>query len=99
MTDESKEVAARIGNFYLRKNNGDYAASQKEIEQLRISKVEVTVDGNCVIITTARPGLVIGRRGQNIDALTDALRMKVRIVEEADPLDSYLIPQPPEEMY
>lgn len=89
--EEVKEAARNIGFFYLDKNQHDYAATEKEITDLRISKIEVTEKG--IEITTARPGLLIGRRGMNIDALSKFLKTKLRIIEEVDPLCSYLIPR------
>jgi ribosomal protein S3 len=63
-----------------------------------ISKRKIEVDDilpNSVSITTARPGLLIGKRGINIDALTHYLGTKVKIIEEKDPLSSWLIPYRP----
>lgn len=87
---EIREVAGKIGQFYFQKNSGDYAATAREITDLQISKIEVTEKD--VSITTARPGRLIGRRGRDIDALTEFLQTKIRIIEEIDPLISWLIP-------
>lgn len=89
-----KIVASKIGAFYLQKHNMDYDKTAAAIECLRISKVEVA--GNAVSITTARPGILIGPRGKNVDALTAYLGMEVKIIEDRDPLLEYLIPEPPE---
>jgi hypothetical protein len=93
-TPEIREVAALIGQFYLRKHEGDYVAAEKAIVDLRIS--DLTVEGDKVTIVTARPGMLIGRRGTNIDELTAFLNKKVHIIEDVDPLIEYLIPQPEE---
>jgi predicted RNA-binding protein Jag len=90
LPEEVKDVAQRIGQFYLRKNDGDYKATQEEILKLRISKLEITDKG--VAITTERPGILIGKRGTNIDALSSFLAMEVRIIEDRDPLITYLLP-------
>lgn len=89
-SEEAKDAARKIGLFYLKKNNNDYEATEQEINKLRITKVDVT--DNKVIIITERPGLLIGKRGENIDKLTDALGMEIHIIEEFDPLSAYLIP-------
>ncbi len=91
------EAAMKIGVFYLQKNNGDYKKTEEEISKLQISKIEVddTLPNSVVIsITTARPGMLIGRRGQNIDELTQYMGTKIKILEEKDPLSSWLIPSP-----
>ena len=87
---EVKTVALAIGQFYLQKNKGDYNATAKEITDIHISKIEVTNKG--ISITTACPGRLIGSRGLNIDALSKFLKKDIHIVEEMDPLISYLIP-------
>ena len=90
LSEEVKEAAAAIGAFYLQKNNGDYIATEKEITAMRISKIEVIK--KAIHITVARPGLLIGKRGTNIDALETFLDTKIHIIEELDPLYNYLIP-------
>lgn len=90
LTPEIREMAALIGQFYLRKHNNDYIAAEKAIVDLRIS--DLRVEGDKVIIVTARPGLLIGRRGQNIDELTAFLNKKIHIIEDMDPLLEWLIP-------
>lgn len=95
-TPEIREMAALIGQFYLRKHNNDYIATEKAIVDLRIS--DLRVEGDKVIIVTARPGLLIGRRGQNIDELTAFLNKKIHIIEEVDPLLAWLVPHPDEPM-
>ena len=89
---EVREVAQMIGTFYLSKNNGDYEAAEKEIDRLRIAKIEVA-DG-VVFILSARPGILIGKRGENIGALQEHLGKKIKIFEEKDSLRDYLITYP-----
>src|SRR3989338_2860244 len=47
----------------------------------RISDVtiEYTPVGEKIIVSTSKPGLVIGRRGEKIDELTDVLRNKFKL--------------------
>lgn len=92
LSEEVKDVASRIGQFYLEKNHGDYKAAEKEITDLRIS--EITVVNNIASITTARPGLLIGKKGTNIDALNKYLQAEIRIIEDKVPLCYFLIPYP-----
>ena len=90
LPNKVKEAAASIGQFYLKKNNQDYQKTETEILNLHISKIEVNEDN--VTITTARPGLLIGSKGTNIGNLEKYLNTKIKILEEKDPLNSYLIP-------
>lgn len=92
LSEQDKEAARKIGEFYLQKNNRDFKATEKEIMDLRISKVRA-LENKTIEITTERPGLLIGRRGTNIDALTKFLDVHVKIIEERDPITYYLIPQ------
>lgn len=95
LPDKVREVASRIGAFYLQKNSGDYKATELEIMKLRISKIDVDdrlPHSVSIAITTARPGLLIGKRGQNIDALTSFLGTNVKVIEDRDPLSAWLIP-------
>lgn len=95
LPEKVREMASNIGQYYLKKNSGDYVSTEREIMSLQISKIEVddTLPNLVeVSITTARPGLLIGKRGINIDALTHYLGTKVKIIEEKDPLSSWLLP-------
>ena len=91
---EVQNIACKIGYYYLQKHNGHYAKTEKEITDTRFIKIDVTTD-NSVSITVGRPGLLIGKKGTNIDALSKYLGKEVKIIEEMDDLHAYLIPQPP----
>jgi len=93
--DKVKEAARNIGAFYLQKNHGDFKAAELEILKLQISSISVDdklPNSVSIAITTGRPGLLIGKRGENIDALTKFLGTQVKVIEDRDPLSSYLIP-------
>jgi len=94
LSEEVKDIASKIGHYYLQKLNGDYALAEKEITDTRFTKIEVTTD-NTLSITAGRPGLLIGKKGTNIDALSKYLRMEIKIIEEMDDLHVWLIPEPP----
>src|SRR3989338_2659812 len=74
---------------------------KEELGKGRISNVsiEYTPIGEKIIITTSKPGLVIGRRGEKVDSLTRALKKKfkldnphIEIREIKEPrLDAHLI--------
>jgi len=85
------EVARRIGLFYLQKNSQDYAKTEKELTDLRISKIEVDVKN--VTVYVSHVGLFIGRRGENIDKLSKFLKLEVKIVEDRDSIYDALIPR------
>ena len=67
ITTEVKNIGYDIGEYYLSKNDNDYRKTEKEIESIKISGI--TVNGKEVHIYTSRPGLLIGPKGKNIDAL------------------------------
>ena len=85
------EVARRIGLFYLQKNSQDYAKTEKELTDLRISKIEVDVKN--VTVYVSHVGLFIGRRGENIGKLSKFLKLEVKIVEDRDSIYDALIPR------
>lgn len=91
ISEQVQEIARQIGKFYLTKNNGDYKKASDEILKLQITKLEVLDDGR-VCITTNRPGLLIGKRGENIDNVCRHLGMKIHVIEEMDHIYNYLIP-------
>lgn len=93
LCQKSIEAAANIGQFYLRKNNGDYEKTADEIMRLCITDVSVAED--VVTVTTKRPGLLIGMRGERVGQLEDFLNQKIKIVETEGSAVDYLIPEPP----
>lgn len=97
LSEEVKDVAEKIGLFYLKKNNGNFSAAEDEIINLQI--VEIEVNESEIIITASRVGLLIGRRGENLDALVAHLQKKVKLREEENCLLRHLIPEPPYENY
>ena len=90
LSEEIKDAARKIGQFYLEKNYRDFKAAEIEINRTRITKLEVL--DNIITIYTERPGILIGVRGENISALEKFLNAKLRIIEEIDVLSYYLIP-------
>ena len=84
--DRCQQVARLIGEFYLAQDNNSYVEASKSIQMLGITKIDVM--GNKITITLTRPGILIGRRGENIDALTAYLSryledtITINIIEE-----------------
>ncbi len=101
LPEKVREYARSIGEFYLKKHDGNYSRACEAVEKLQITKLEViyTVDSThpegareTVVITTARPGMLIGKKGTNIDELSQHLNAHIKIVEEEDHLLYYLMP-------
>lgn len=89
--------AQRIGEFYLAKNDGDYEKCADELALLHITDLAVTDD--FVIITTGRPGLLIGNRGENISRLEACLEKQIKIVEDQWLLFDLMRPENPEQFW
>lgn len=90
ISEEVKEICYEIGQFFLQKNNGDLCLTAREVTNLGISLVEI-VDGE-VRITLNRVGLLLGRRGEQIGKLIDFLGKDIRVIEQYDNFNNYLIP-------
>lgn len=76
---ELQNIGSQIGRYYLKKNDNNYEATRTEIENLKIVNVQLVDDQ--IIISTARPGLLIGRKGMNIENLQTYLGKKLSIQE------------------
>lgn len=91
MNEQAKDIAVGIGQFYLAKNNNDYNATDKELASLDITNIVVATTGE-VVISTGRPGLLIGKRGLNQDNLAAYLKRPVIIVEVDSVIGNMLPP-------
>lgn len=74
-----RAICQKIGEYYLDKCERDFVITADKILALQIQNVEVSED--IVTITTARPGMLIGKRGENLDALEKILGKKIKVVE------------------
>lgn len=90
-----REVAETIGKYYLEKNDNDYALACEEVIKLHISNLRF--NGELLEITTARPGLLIGKRAANIDNLSRFLDLHIKVIEDENPLIDLLLPREPDE--
>lgn len=72
-------IAARIGLYFLEQNKEDYNKTREFIRDLDI--LDIQEDGEKISISTSRPGLLIGRKGKNIDGLTELFGKKIHIIE------------------
>ena len=96
-SEEVKKIAREIGFFYLDKweSEGRYLLAAEQIQRLKIRNIFIREGKVCIV--TARPGLLIGVRGENIDNLSQWLKREIKIIEAKDDLEEYLIPQREEE--
>jgi hypothetical protein len=83
------ELYKSIGQFYVIKSGGDYKKAREAIAVLGISDIITAYD--VVIIKTARPGLLIGSKGENIEALSKHLGKRVSVIE-VNSLSDWLMP-------
>ena len=78
-TREQENIGYQILSFYSKKNQGDHSATNKELNRLNIR--DILVKENVVEIHLGAPGLLVGRRGENIDNLKAFLGKEIKIVE------------------
>jgi len=69
-------IYLQIAEYY---NQARGLAAQQDIMNLEIQKIEVK--DNVVFISLGRPGILIGRCGQNIVDLAKFLGTEIRIIE------------------
>jgi ribosomal protein S3 len=97
---EVQDIARKISLFYLNKKKNPYLANE-EIAKIGISSIEIKskivghwfskkFQDDVVIITCARPGLLIGRKGSNIEELQSFLQKKISIIEDKDSIFIHL---------
>lgn len=90
---ENREIARHIGEYYLEKNNFDYKKTEEDVSILGITQIEHKKD--TIIITLQRCGILIGRRGENIDKLQKFLASKTKYTKldiKENNIISWLIP-------
>jgi ribosomal protein S3 len=90
MQYDNRDFARFIGEFYLDKNKGDYKKTNEEIADLRITKIDYNF--RTLSITIGRPGLIIGRRGENIDKLKEYLSKQIIGSFELKIIEDMIIP-------
>jgi len=92
-----KNIMRDIGYILLKLNNNDYTEVYSFLDTIGI--VDVTYLMNVVYISLKQPGLLIGKKGEIIDFLTQELRKihgdKLSIVLRESDIDQYLYPIDP----
>jgi small subunit ribosomal protein S3 len=73
--EEKKVVAMKKDEFTLREHIKNYLGKGK----LSRVRMEYTPVGEKIIISTSRPGLIIGRGGEKIEALTNLVKRKFKL--------------------
>lgn len=77
--EQTANIGREIGLFFLSQNNEDYQKTRKFLQKLCIT--DIREENGKLVIETARPGLLIGRKGINYDGLMKHLERKIEIVE------------------
>lgn len=80
ISEELRDIATKISNFYLEKYNGDYKEAAAAVSRLKVHDVQIPEGGGIKIIL-ARPGFLIGRKGENLEKLSAYLGAKIFIEE------------------
>lgn len=84
MNKRTKEIVESLGKFYLEKNNNNYGKTCEEICKIGFTKITVLGyrEDAFVIFYVRRPGIFIGKCGENVDALRKHLGMQIKIAED-----------------
>jgi len=99
------QIIYKLQDFYLEKNQDpdvDKQYSKTQEEMLSMGITQLKLRKNIFTIVLRRPGLLIGRHGDNIDALQKYLLEHVKTVKniklriEEDNITNWLIPYRPE---
>lgn len=89
ISQEVKEIAQKIGMFYLEHNKGDYKLAKEAIENIGFTEIKIV---QTCIITARKVGLLIGKKCCNIEALEKHLGMVIKPIETNDQITDYIIP-------
>ena len=87
--EEKNAVKFKKNEFIIR----EYI--KKELGKGKVSKVgvEYTPVGEKIIVSTNKPGLVIGRRGERIEELTNTLKKKFKLENPRIEIDEIMKPE------
>lgn len=90
---ERQFISQKVKEFEIQK----YVASELKGVGLSHIKIQRTPLGEKIIVFSSRPGLIIGKKGQNIKKLTQVLKKKFGLenpqIETAEVENKYLDPQ------
>ena len=92
-----QEIGYSIGFFYAQKHNMDFVKAAAEVSKLGL--YNITMRGDVVVLHTTRPGLWIGRKGENIDALSKHLGKKIDIKEIKFSWQDIITPEDPSQHF
>lgn len=88
-SEEQKDIAHKIGQFYLIKNNYNYEVAAEQIIVCGITDLQVVEEE--VEIHCTKPGLLLGKKCLNLLALADHLGLPIKIIESNSIVD-FIIP-------
>lgn len=91
MTNRTKEICEKIGQFYLQKHKNNYESAEEEILRVGFTKV-IILSQKDIAIYVKRVGIFIGMRGENIENLENFLGVHIFIMEETDNVENWIIP-------
>jgi small subunit ribosomal protein S3 len=86
--EERSIVKFRKDEFAIKEN------IKKQLGKGKVSKVKITYTpiGEKIIVSTNKPGLIIGRRGERIDELTNLLKRRFKLENPIIEIDEILQP-------
>jgi ribosomal protein S3 len=92
--EKEEKILNAIGYFYLEENEYDYKETSKNLKELSIHNI--TYENSRVNIYLERPGLMIGKKGENLEKLTgyisNYIKEKISITVMEMNINDHLIP-------
>ncbi len=87
--EERKTVKFRKDEFSIR----EYIKRQLGKGKISKVRIEYTPVGEKIIVSTNKPGLIIGRKGEKIDELTNILKRKFKLENPIVEIDEIMKPE------
>ena len=82
MLREQKAICSRLSQAFLTICNNDIKGASDLITRIQFTNIQVFND--LVILTVRRPGLLIGKRGENIETITRVIDKPIKIAEDCN---------------
>ena len=82
-----RDIYLKLGEYFLSKCDGD---EDKAIDRMLRLFIDIKMVDGCVVVYTARPGLLIGRKGETYRELEQVFGGKFKIIEKGHIVDEVM---------